>query len=230
MARADEAKSPSYKEAGGWFAKIRGKSAAWKKLQNDEEMKAGRAVYGEPSVVVDEGHWKMYLGSVYNANDAEGLARHDITYVLNVAQEAPEDCRALVASIRVLGPPVASGSAAKIMREQYLKIDIEDLLPPEEMQLDTFEECFAFIEKAREAEANVLVHCMRGRSRSTSVVLYYMMKRLRMPLLDAHTHVKEVRPIVGPHYHLKLQLLRLEQEVLGVEEPSAREAWLRKHY
>lgn len=219
-----------YNGLKGMFAKIRGKSSAWQKLQEDEEMKAGRAMFGEPSVVVDEEHWKVYLGSVYNATDANSLARHNITYVLNVAEEAPHDARALVASIRVLGPPVASPKPSAITRDQYLKLHIADLLPPEEMQLDNFEECFAFIEKAREAEANVLVHCMRGRSRSTSVVLYYMMKRLRIPLLDAHTIVKQARPIVGPHYHLKLQLMRLELEVLGLDESSTQEAWLRKHY
>ncbi|KAL6068611.1 Dual specificity protein phosphatase [Balamuthia mandrillaris] len=66
-----------------------------------------------------------------------------------------------------------------------------------------------------EAEEACLVHCMRGRSRSTSLVVAYLMAREGMSLKEAWWFVKQRRPIIGPHRHLKDQLIQYEKYLRG---------------
>lgn len=46
------------------------------------------------------------------------------------------------------------------------------------------------IDKAKESDRPVLVHCMRGRSRSATIVIGYLMTRNKWTLKEAYTHVK----------------------------------------
>mmetsp|Transcript_15724 Transcript_15724/g.61417 ORF Transcript_15724/g.61417 Transcript_15724/m.61417 type:complete len:259 (+) Transcript_15724:1-777(+) len=228
IVRCSRSRAMSSKKSQGFLSmfSLPGKSQEWKKLQRDEEMKAGRSMYGEPSVVLEEADWKLYLGSVYNANDADGLTKHGIRFVLNVAEEAPADCRALTASIRVLSDFDGHVPKASVINAQhYLKHTIEDMVEPDDIQLDNFEACWEFIDRAREAGENVLVHCMRGRSRSTSVVVSYLMKREGRTLEEAHASTKAARPIVGPHHHLKVQLMELECALRAIETSTMSDKW-----
>ena len=53
-----------------------------------------------------------------------------------------------------------------------------------------FEECNAFMKKALGEGSAVLVHCHRGMSRSSTMVIAYMMAEMGMSLEDAHVLVK----------------------------------------
>ncbi len=80
----------------------------------------------------------------------------------------------------------------------------------------TFEKCFQFLAKAKvDYETNgstrcCLVHCMRGRSRSATVVMAYLMNRQHFSLEDAYLHCKTKRFIVGPHFLLKQKLIQYQ--------------------
>ena len=56
-----------------------------------------------------------------------------------------------------------------------------------------FEEAFRFIDDARARNGRVLVHCAMGISRSTTIVIAYMMLRYRMPLDATYAYVKTRR-------------------------------------
>lgn len=56
---------------------------------------------------------------------------------------------------------------------------------------------FEFIDAARKRNENVLVHCQAGKSRSASVVIYYLMKRYSISFEDAYCHVAKIRPEIG---------------------------------
>lgn len=54
-----------------------------------------------------------------------------------------------------------------------------------------------------------------GRSRSSTVVLGYMMDTLKWPLKQASSWLKDCRPTVIPNNGFILQLLTYEKEVFG---------------
>jgi hypothetical protein len=54
-----------------------------------------------------------------------------------------------------------------------------------------------------------------GKSRSTAVVLAYLVARMAMPLLDAWRVVRAARPQVRPNANFVRQLMRLELDVRG---------------
>ena len=45
----------------------------------------------------------------------------------------------------------------------------------------------------------IYIHCMQGRSRSPSVVIYYLMKYQKMSFDKAYAEVAQVRPIILPN-------------------------------
>jgi len=61
----------------------------------------------------------------------------------------------------------------------------------------------------------VLVHCVAGISRSTSMILAYLMKHKRMRLRDAHNMVKLRRSFVRPNIGFWRQLIDYEASLFG---------------
>ena len=59
------------------------------------------------------------------------------------------------------------------------------------------------------------MHCMRGNSRSVSVVLCYMMKYHEMSLRDAYKHVKGCRPKMHPVQEVQNTARQIEKELYG---------------
>ncbi|KAF2069722.1 hypothetical protein CYY_008963 [Polysphondylium violaceum] len=93
---------------------------------------------------------------------------------------------------------------------KYLHIDIIDTPSAELYQY--FEKTFEFIEKGRQ-EGNVLVHCFAGISRSATVVVAYIMRKLKISLEDALGLVTDARPIVCPNEGFMKQLQKYEAEI-----------------
>ena len=56
---------------------------------------------------------------------------------------------------------------------------------------------YQFIKECIERGENVLVHCAAGKSRSATVVIYYLMKRFGMSFDEAYRHVQDIRPEIG---------------------------------
>jgi len=185
------------------------------KLTNAEieaqEGEDGREKWGNPSQILDH----LFLGSFYNVLDEPSLQTLGITHLLNVAPELEDSS--------TLGNNII-----------YKKLGIEDMVnykdltdPLLKRQFDNFEDAFKFIDSAKASKGKVLVHCMRGRSRSASVVIGYLMVRERMSLKDAYLHVKQKRPIIGPHSHLKQQLIVFESQIFNSNSLSKSDDWRR---
>lgn len=60
-----------------------------------------------------------------------------------------------------------------------------------------------------------LVHCMAGVSRSSTLVLAYLVRHMNMSLADAYQHVRSVRPCIQPNPSFWRQLLDYEERVRG---------------
>ena len=114
---------------------------------------------------------KLWLGAVENAYDTKKLQEQGTTHILTI------ECSPLKDNVK----------------DQFtcLFINAEDAA--DEDVLHRFDECFGFIESARQGEnGGVLVHCFMGYSRSSTIVLSYLMRKERLSLKEAMDSVKKV--------------------------------------
>ena len=70
-----------------------------------------------------------------------------------------------------------------------------------------WERIYDFIHKHTQKGCNVLIHCLRGRSRSATAAIYYVMRSQGITLMDAVKIVKKARPIIRPNDHFIRQLV-----------------------
>ncbi|CAI2379951.1 unnamed protein product [Moneuplotes crassus] len=87
---------------------------------------------------------------------------------------------------------------------KYKKINLLDNLS--ENISSHFIYCYEFIEKARRQKARVLVHCLKGMSRSTTIVISYVMAHLKMPYEDALKYVQSKHKMTCPNENFRKQL------------------------
>ena len=87
---------------------------------------------------------------------------------------------------------------------KYLRIDILDM--PSVYILGHLEKCNQFINEARSGGGSVLVHCNAGISRSSSIIIGYLMKTNGWSFDESLHHVRKVRPIVCPNEGFAKQL------------------------
>lgn len=118
----------------------------------------------------------LLLGSQDAAHDIDTLQRYKVSHVLNVAY-----------------------GVTNLFPDQlvYKMLQILDL--PDTKITSYFEECSFFIDHAREQGGVVLVHCNAGVSRSSSIVIGYLMLREGLSFDDAYSQVKQARPSIRPN-------------------------------
>lgn len=75
-----------------------------------------------------------------------------------------------------------------------------------------FEPTFRFIDSHLSEGQSVYVHCRAGISRSSTVVLYYIMRKYQLSLLQALQYLKSRRPVVQPNDAFLKQLANARQE------------------
>lgn len=63
------------------------------------------------------------------------------------------------------------------------------------------------IDKSLKQSKKVLVHCHEGISRSSSIVIAYLIKHHNLSSIDALQFVQKIRPIVNPNEGFKIQLV-----------------------
>ena len=133
---------------------------------------------------------RLYLSSEDVALDRELLAKHNITHILNLTTNVPNKFEHEII---------------------YKKLLIYDL--PNQSMKSIFEESFEFIDEAlgKSPDSNMLVHCNAGVSRSSTVVIAYLLKkRLFASLNETYDHVKARRPAICPNPGFVRQLKELE--------------------
>ncbi|KAH6567481.1 hypothetical protein BASA62_006111 [Batrachochytrium salamandrivorans] len=93
-----------------------------------------------------------------------------------------------------------------------------------------FEETTTIIEAARLGGESVLVHCHAGVSRSSTIVLAYMIKYMKMPLDVAWNTAYKIRPIIRPNSGFAEALQQYEMEQLCVSKSSMPIFWMSDSY
>lgn len=87
---------------------------------------------------------------------------------------------------------------------KYLRVDILDM--PSVYIICHLDKCIDFIKEAHAAGGCVLVHCNAGISRSSSIIIGYLMNTRGWSFDDALIHVRKARPIVCPNAGFERQL------------------------
>ncbi|XP_020586850.1 dual specificity protein phosphatase 1-like [Phalaenopsis equestris] len=136
---------------------------------------------------IEEG---LFLGSVGVACNKEALKSLKITHVLIVAN-----------------------SLEPAFPDDFIYKKIEVLDTPITNITKHFQECFDFIDEARQAGGGALVHCFAGRSRSVTVTIAYLMKEHQMSFSQAFSLVKSKRPLVAPNSGFMAQLQNYEKSL-----------------
>ncbi|KAG2379424.1 hypothetical protein C9374_006541 [Naegleria lovaniensis] len=134
---------------------------------------------------------QLWLGDIDDAFNDQGLKEHNISHIVTC-----------VKSLEPIYPEKGY---------QYLNLHLYD----EEDQniVEMFGVSFDFIDNAIKSGHNVLVHCMKGKSRSASILIAYLMKKNSWTFEYALNFVKSKRTIVQPNAGFERQLLQLEDEI-----------------
>lgn len=131
----------------------------------------------------------LYLGSQNDALSKKLFDQQKITHVLNVSTQCPQP--------------------EHVIDAYFFRIAINDNYTSK--LLPHLDKAFSFINKVKEANGKVLVHCMAGISRSPALAIAYIMKFLNMSSDDAYKFVKEKRPTISPNFNFLGQLTEYEK-------------------
>lgn len=143
---------------------------------------------------------QLYLGSLEAANDEKWLRENNITHIvgmINIQKKFPK--------IHYL----TYGNVGDIQNQNIVQY---------------FGQCFSFIEKGMAKGGNVLVHCHAGISRSTTIVVGFIMYKRGTSLVETFDYVKSKRPIIFPNYGFILQL-----KVFDRLSYSERKSWCQRN-
>lgn len=160
------------------------------KLQEYPQMRKEPCRYNPESSGPIEIIPHLYLGSKSDSTDRKCLETYQIKFILNVTHDLPNHFE-------------EDGELS------YLKLPVEDNWEGDLVKL--FPKAFAFIEKAIDCRKNVLVHCVGGVSRSSTVVIAYLMLKHGYSLNDAFDHVKAKKSNISPNFNFMQQLLDIER-------------------
>ncbi|XP_057811063.1 protein-tyrosine-phosphatase MKP1-like isoform X2 [Salvia miltiorrhiza] len=133
----------------------------------------------------------IYLGGDAIAKNREILRQRKITHVLN--------CVGFVC------PEYFSNEL------EYKTLWLQD--SPSEDITSILYDVFDYFEDIREQGGRVLVHCCHGVSRSTSLVIAYLMWKEGQSFDDAFQHVKAARGVTNPNVGFACQLLQCQKRV-----------------
>ena len=133
--------------------------------------------YGDPMNHIFK---NIYLGDYRAALDENYLKMYDILYVVNCAAELNNEYKDL----------------------KSFELYLYDM--PSEIIIPIFEKAYDFVK--RHLNHNILVHCYMGISRSSSFVVFYLMKENGWDYNTCIEFIRKKRPIADPNYGFESQL------------------------
>ena len=145
------------------------------------------AIYKKDTNPIDHIIDNIYLGDFRTADDINLLKEYNITHIINCAFNLPN----------------------RFPNEiTYKRLDLRD--EPNQPIIEKLEEAYEFIKENK--DKNIFVHCVFGKSRSSSVVIFYIMKEKKLNFQEAKNYVKNIRNIVEPNSGFELELNKYYDE------------------
>lgn len=133
----------------------------------------------------------IYVGSAFNAADWGWLTANEIKIIVNVT------------------PSIGNYYPNDMEYHNYAIKDLNDAnLGP------YYEKFYQLVEN--NPKKRILVHCFAGKSRSASLVIYYLMKKYKYTMDEALNYLKERRPQIN----LNCKFLQEIKERLGDKESA----------
>lgn len=132
---------------------------------------------------------QIYIGNILDASNRKWLDSHHVTHIINATNDIPN-----------YFPNDFN----------YLKLGLDD--HPTQSLYEIMEPSYKFIYKAIDNGGTVFIHCHAGKSRSASVVIYFLMKIKGMTYIQALTYIKKYRSIVEPNIGFARQLVSVSPE------------------
>jgi protein-tyrosine phosphatase len=135
----------------------------------------------------------IYLGA-YSLYDTDFINKYNIKYAIDLSNEINYKIKDI---------------------DYYMKYNYVYDSPIQNI-LDIIPTCVEFIDESLNTHNNILVNCFAGISRSSSIVLAYLMyydvkyKNIPANLLRSLNHIKQYRNIVNPNYGFINQLYKYE--------------------
>ncbi|CAF3007016.1 unnamed protein product [Rotaria sp. Silwood2] len=139
-----------------------------------------------PSVVIDD---FLYHGDIGHASNVSLLIKLGIRHIVNTCDESLKT--EITHNFNVLWISIDDDLRANI--NQY------------------FQQTNDFLFSCKQKKEKVLVHCQMGISRSSSIVLAYLMKYHHDTLIKAYKYLLDRRPQSLPNSGFLLQLIRYEK-------------------
>ncbi|KAJ6246126.1 dual specificity protein phosphatase [Anaeramoeba flamelloides] len=128
----------------------------------------------------------LYLTNMKGAQNIDEIKKNGIKHILNISFK----------------PNYLKDN--ETLSLSYTNLRVEDLYYSN--LIESFEEFYELIEKTRNENNGILVHCQAGCSRSATVVLAYLMKKNNLTKQEALDYVRSIRPLVGPNHSFFQQL------------------------
>jgi atypical dual specificity phosphatase len=136
----------------------------------------------------------LFLTSIYGATK-QNIKQRNITLLINAAQELPK---------------------MELQNVEVIKLFLDDA--PHAMISVYFDRIADKINEHLTSGGRVLVHCVLGVSRSTSLCLAYYIKYRNMTLKQAFEHVSSKRPCVRPNPGFWRQLIDYEKRIFASKQ------------
>ncbi|KAG7481785.1 dual specificity protein phosphatase 22-A-like [Solea senegalensis] len=143
----------------------------------------------------------LYLGNIRDAENRGSLSKNGITHILSVYNNA----RPVFEDMTYLCIHAADASSQNLSQH--------------------FKECISFIHECRLNGGSCLVHCLAGVSRSTTMVVAYLMTVTPYSWEECLSAIKAVRSFVGPNDGFQQQLQEFQET-----QVSEYRAWLRSTF
>ena len=145
------------------------------------------ALYKKDSNPIDHIIDNIYLGDFRTADNIDILKEHNITHIINCAFNLPNKFPEQIT---------------------YKRLELRD--ETDQPIIEKLEEAYQFIKENK--DKNIFVHCVFGKSRSASVVIFYIMKEKKLNFNEAKNFVKNIRQIVEPNSGFENELNRYYEE------------------
>ncbi|XP_071296892.1 dual specificity protein phosphatase 22-A-like [Agelaius tricolor] len=143
----------------------------------------------------------LYLGNIRDSEDHEKLLSKGVTHILSVH----------------------SGAKPVLEDMTYLCISASD--SSSQNLLQHFKECIQFIHECRLAGGGCLVHCLAGVSRSSTLLVAYLMTVTELGWQSCLAATRAVRSYASPNPGFQQQLQEYESTLLHEYR-----AWIRREY
>jgi predicted protein tyrosine phosphatase len=137
----------------------------------------------------------LYLGDANHAQDINFLKRKRISLIVNCAQEIPNYHEG---------------------KFSYWRLNLSDI--PTQSLLHVLDKVADKIIEVMQNGKNVFVHCAAGISRSTSIIIYTLMKSHKWDFETAFTYVRSMHPSTNPNPGFIQQLVK-SQSNLNIQPP-----------